>query len=192
MLDLASTTPQAWLDQAVPQIDLILLDHAHCEKKAASTAVNLIFRYQDKAELMAPLSALAREELEHFEQVLAVLAKRGVPFRMLEPAPYAARLHAAVRKAEPERLLDTLLVCALIEARSCERMKLLAEGLPDEDLRAFYRSLLACEARHFHGYVDLACGRFGRELTRARLHELAEAEAAALREPSELRLHSGL
>jgi tRNA-(ms[2]io[6]A)-hydroxylase len=192
MLDLASATPREWLDQALADMDLVLLDHAHCEKKAASTAVNLIFRYQHHAEMMVPLSALAREELDHFEQVIAMIEKRGGKFEPLTPSPYAKRLHEAVRKQEPSQLLDTLLVCALIEARSCERMKLLADHLPEGELREFYRSLLASEARHFHGYVDLAYGRYGREETRLRLHELAEVEAAALREPSELRMHSGV
>jgi len=196
MLDLASGTSDGWVRAALADLDTIVLDHAHCEKKAASTAINLIFRYQDRPALMQPLSALAREELQHFEQVLDVLRARGVAFRALSPSTYAARLHAAVRKPEPERLLDTLLVCALIEARSCERMKRLAEGLEagvDVPLGVMYRSLLASEARHFHGYVEMAVGAFGRDVARARLRVLADHEAIVLAaDDGPIRLHSAV
>ncbi len=176
-------TDASWLRGALLRLDEVLIDHAHCEKKAASTAINLIFRYVDQGPLVAALSPLAREELEHFEQVLGLLAARGLVLRRLEPAPYAARLHAAVRPAEPERLLDTLLCCALIEARSCERMTLLAQGLTEQgelELADFYRSLLASEARHFSTYTDLAAHAFGREASRARLAELAQHESTCL------------
>jgi monomeric isocitrate dehydrogenase len=123
MLHLASTTDRRWSTQAREHIDEILLDHAHCEKKAASTAINLMFRYGDRPGLVRAMSALAQEELRHFDEVVALLDARGVVFERVDPSPYAARLYAAVRRAEPDRLLDTLLVCALIEARSCERMK---------------------------------------------------------------------
>ena len=191
MLHLASDTRDSWLPEALAQVDLILLDHAHCEKKAASTALNLLFRYTDEPRLVRPLSELAREELEHFEAVLDFLQERGVAFRRLEPSPYAARLHKAVRKGEPQRLLDTLLCCALIEARSCERLKLLSENLPDPVLAAFYKSLLASEARHFSTYTDLCRSFFPVAEVEARLDELAAYEASVLEEPAaELRLHS--
>ena len=190
MLDLASASSPDWVAQALGDIDLILLDHAHCEKKAASTALSTLFRYQHHAALVAPLAALAREELDHFLQVLALLERRGVAFRELHPCPYGARLHRAVRKPDPGHLLDTLLVAALIEARSCERMKLLSEALPDPELARFYRDLLASEARHFHTYLEMAQGLFPREEVRARLAALAAHEAAILVEPSPaLRLH---
>lgn len=191
MLHLAAPTRESWLPEALAHLDILLVDHAHCEKKAASTAMNLIFRYVDQVELLGPLSALAREELAHFELVLDLLSARGIPFGRLEPSPYAGRLHAAVRKAEPERLLDTLLVSALIEARSCERMKILAEGLPDPRLASLYRSLLASEARHCSTYLDMARERFGEEATMTRLGELAEHEARVLSEPGgPFRMHS--
>ncbi|MEQ1501635.1 MAG: tRNA-(ms[2]io[6]A)-hydroxylase [Myxococcota bacterium] len=191
MLRLVSDTDPGWVDRVLPALDTVLLDHAHCEKKAASTAINLIFRYQDHPALMAPLSALAREELEHFEQVLGVLDRRGVSFAPLEPSPYAAGLYRAVRKDEPNRRLDTLLVCALIEARSCERMQRLAEALPDDALRAWYRSLLACEARHHATYVELALGAWDRDAVLARLGALAAHEGTVLAAmPREARLHS--
>lgn len=191
MLDLAAPSSPAWLAEALADLDLILLDHAHCEKKAASTAVSLLFRYQAHPGLMAPLAALAREELDHFLAVLAVLGRRGVAFQALRPCPYGGRLHRAVRKDDPGHLLDTLLVCALIEARSCERMKLLAEAMEDRELAAFYHELLAAEARHFHSYVEMATSLFPRAEVRARLDALAAHEAAVLAEPcAELRLHS--
>lgn len=204
MLRLDSETEPGWAEGVAAHLPTLLLDHAHCEKKAASTAINLIFRYQEDAWLMAPLSALAREELTHFEQVLALLTDRGVPFGPLDPSPYASALYRAVRKPEPDRLLDTLLVCALIEARSCERMTLLASGLPDPSLRAFYRDLLASEARHHATYVDLALtcaarrdrgdpsdGATPRDRVFGRLRALAAHEADVLANmPLEPKIHS--
>ncbi|MBK9646518.1 MAG: tRNA-(ms[2]io[6]A)-hydroxylase [Deltaproteobacteria bacterium] len=192
MLRLRSETSLAWVHRAIGAMDEILIDHAHCEKKAASTAINLIFRYQDKPALMRPLSELAREELEHFEQVLGVISARGGEFGRQTPPPYAGALHKAVRGEEPARLLDTLLCCALIEARSCERMKLLSEHLADEDLAAFYKGLLACEARHHRVYVELAVELFGdRDAVLSRLEELAAHEAQVLAEPLPIaRLHA--
>jgi tRNA-(ms[2]io[6]A)-hydroxylase len=161
VLGLSSTTSDAWFLLVQDHVDVLLLDHAHNEQKAASTAISLMFRYQDDARLQRELSELAREELTHFEQVLALLVARGVPFRRLTPAPYAAALYRHVRSEEPSRLLDTLLACALIEARSCERMKVLSERLGDRELRAMYAGLLASEARHYRTYTDLARDRFG-------------------------------
>ena len=192
MLHLASSTDPSWVQGVLPHLATILLDHAHCEKKAASTAINLLFRYQLIPELMRPLSELAREELAHFELMLGVLEQRGIPFAPLSPSPYAAELHRAVRTGDPERFLDTLLVCALIEARSCERMRLLAEGLDDPELAALYRGLLASEARHHATYLDLACLRFSRAIVESRLAELAAHEANVLASaPAIARLHAG-
>lgn len=191
MLELASTTPRAWVDQAIAGLDTLLIDHAHCEKKAASTALGFLFRYPYDVGLQLPLAALAREELEHFELLLGVLQKRRVVFGPLPASPYAARLHDGLIKQEPERMLDSLLAFALIEARSCERMRLLSQHLPDAELRALYASLLASEARHFHSYVELATERFGRDATIARLRVLAPIEAQILTEPSPIRMHSG-
>ena len=193
MLHLATASRPDWIAEALADVETLLLDHAHCEKKAASTAINLIFRYTDRTELMAPLSALAREELIHFEEVLKVLAQRGIEFRRLEPSRYAPRVLAAARKKEPHRLLDTLLCCSLIEARSCERIQLLAEALQEDEpqLAEMYAELFKSEARHHGTYVELATRFFPREEVRARLEELAahEAEVLAVPEP-ELRFHS--
>lgn len=191
MLHLASKTADDWAGRVIADLDPVLVDHAHCEKKAASSAMGLIFKHQDKPELLRPLSELAREELEHFEQCLTLLSERGIAFGRLSPSPYAARLHQACRKAEPGKSVDTLLVCALIEARSCERMKILSEALPDAELAAFYKELLASEARHHTTYVDLACLFDERPAVMARLTELAEHEAHVLATaPAESRLHS--
>jgi len=179
VLHLAATTDPGWVPRALASLDEVLIDHAHCEKKAASTAVSLLFRYPESHERSVALSQLAREELEHYEQVLALLEGRGVSFRRQRPSPYAGALLAAVRSAEPERMIDTFLCLALIEARSCERMQLLADVVPDARLAEFYHGLLASEARHHHAYVTLAADAAGTDV-RARLAELAEHEAVVL------------
>lgn len=182
MLRLAAPTDPAWTGRALAHLDEILLDHAHLEKKAAGAAVTLLFRYPERRALQAPLARLAREELAHVEEVLGHLDRRGIPFRPQRPGAYAGRLHAAVRPDEPARLLDTLLVAALIEARSCERMGLLAEALPgvDDALARLYRGLLAAEARHHGEYVGLALAHFPEAEVRERLASLAAHEAEAL------------
>ena len=191
MLSLASTTDAAWLARALAHLDEILLDHAHCEKKAASTAVSLLFKYPGHESLLPVLSRLAREELGHFEQVLAQLAACGVAFRHQVPSPYAGQLMKAIRAREPERLVDTLLCSALIEARSCERMRLLAEALDDPALTRLYRGLLAAEARHHETYVELATAVAPDARVRTRLRELALHEAAVLASaPPIARLHA--
>jgi tRNA-(ms[2]io[6]A)-hydroxylase len=180
VLSLASTTDRAWLARALANLDEILLDHAHCEKKAASTALSLLFRYPGREALLPALSRLAREELLHFEEVLGHLVARRVPFRHQVPSPYAGELMKAIRPHEPERLLDTLLCLALIEARSCERMRLLAEAVDDPPLAALYRGLLASEARHHATYVELASSVASESEVRTRLGEIALHEAAVL------------
>ena len=191
---LAAPSSQAWLEQAVARADLVLIDHAHCERKAAGVALQLMFRYPSDESLGAQLSALAREELEHFEQVLALLQRRGIPLKQLPAPAYGSSLMAQVRKAEPQRMLDTFLVAGLIEARSHERMALLAAHSPDAELQALYGELLASEARNFGLYWVLCEQRFGREVTVERLQELAAFEAQALSGSLELpelvRMHS--
>lgn len=150
-------TPPAWIDVArqPEQLPLLLIDHANCEKKAASTAVNLIYRYIDKFDVMSKMSKLAREELRHFEQVIGLMKKRGIAFEAVSPSRYAGGLHQHVRTHEPKRLVDTLIVGAIIEARSCERFAALAPHL-DKELKKFYESLLQSESRHFRDYLALA------------------------------------
>jgi tRNA-(ms[2]io[6]A)-hydroxylase len=191
---LAAPTGEAWLAAAIARPDLVLIDHAHCERKAAGVALQMMFRYPSDGPLAAALSALAREELEHFERVLALLQGRGLALRPLPAPAYGARLGAAVRRAEPERRLDGFLVAGLIEARSHERMALLACHSPEAELRQLYGDLLASEARHFGLYWVLAEQRYGRAATLERLEQLAEVEAAALAagpsEPEAVRMHS--
>lgn len=192
MLRLQSSTDPAWIDRALAHLDEVLVDHAHCEQKAASMALTLMFRYPEQAALLRPLSALAREEMEHFEQVLDHIEARGGRYGRIGTGGYAARLLKAVRTGEPHRMLDTLLCCAIIEARSCERMKLLAEALrgPEPALADFYRGLLASEARHHALYVDLADRLFDRAEVRRRLEALCAHEAAVLAElPPTARMH---
>jgi tRNA-(ms[2]io[6]A)-hydroxylase len=192
MLRLASRTGAAWATHALAHLDEVLLDHAHCEKKAAGAALTLLFQYPDQAAWQAPLAALAREELAHFEAVLGWLGQRGLAFRRQRPSPYAGRLRSATAAREPARRVDALLCAALIEARSCERLGLLAEALPDPGLAGFYRSLHAAEARHHAIYVELACQAAPRDAVATRLAELAAHEARVLAElPPLARLHGG-
>ena len=177
---LAAPTSPAWLEQAIAQPELLLIDHAHCERKAAGVALQLMFRYPSEVGLAAALSPLAREELEHFEQVLQLLQRRGAVLRPLQAPAYGSALTAQVRKGDPQRMLDSFLVAGLIEARSHERMALLAAHSPDAELRELYGELLASEARHFGLYWLLCEERFGRGATVERLQELAAVEVAAL------------
>ena len=191
MQALASRTDPGWVRGALAHLDEVLVDHAHCEKKAASTAVSLLFKYPDRDDLLAPLSRLAREELLHFEQVLGQLARRGVPFRHLMPSPYAGRLRQIVRAAEPGCLVDTLLCMALIEARSCERLALLASAIEEPELGEMFRSLVASEARHHETYLALAARVASAPEVEARLGDVAAHEAAVLAAvPSMARLHA--
>jgi tRNA-(ms[2]io[6]A)-hydroxylase len=191
VLNLASRTDPGWVEIALSDLDELLLDHAHCERKAAGMALRLMFRYPDRPFLHDPLSRLAREELAHYEEVLRVLAARGGSMRRQRPSPYAGRLYHCVRSAEPERLVDTLLVCALIEARSCERFQLLADAIAEPSLRALYKGLLASEARHHGSYLELAVQASDESSARARLLELAEREAEIIADPSPMvRMHA--
>jgi tRNA-(ms[2]io[6]A)-hydroxylase len=180
MLALAAATDPAWAGLALTRLDELLVDHAHCEKKAAGTAVQLLFRYPQQAGLLTPLSQLAREELMHFEQVLALLAERGLAFGRHRPGPYAGRLRELERTHEPARLLDTLLCCALIEARSCERFGLLAQAAPEPSLGQFWTRLLEAEARHHGLYLTLARSLAPEASVAERLRELAAHEASVL------------
>ncbi|HIG40500.1 MAG: tRNA-(ms[2]io[6]A)-hydroxylase [bacterium] len=148
-------TPDEWVASVNEHLAVLLIDHANCEKKAASTALNLIYRYVDKPDMLIQLSKLAREELRHFEQVLGHLQKRGIEYRHLPPGRYAGELRKGIRTYEPARLVDVLIVSAIVEARSCERFSRLIEVLDDE-LARFYTSLLKSEARHYKLYLNLA------------------------------------
>jgi tRNA-(ms[2]io[6]A)-hydroxylase len=187
---LAVPTPAAWVHDALAHWPQVLLDHANCEKKAASTALALMFAYPEDRALSVALARLAREELRHFEQVVRALVAAGVPFRRQRPGRYAQELRAALRTADPGRKLDLLLMGALIEARSAERFGLLAPHLP-APLGRLYADLGACEARHFELYVGFARAADATHW-QARLGELAVCEAALVTTPEDvLRFHSG-
>jgi len=191
MLSLQSPSSARWLAQVDAHLDEILIDHAHCEKKAAGVAMNLLFSYVDHADLARAMAEIVSEELEHFRLVLDLLERRGITFRKLAPSSYGQRLHERIRKQEPARAVDRLLVAGLIEARSCERFSLLADHVADPELKAFYGSLFESEARHHSTYVRLACDFLPEDDVRARLHELASDEAAIIdRGDSFARMHS--
>ncbi|MFO0913231.1 MAG: tRNA-(ms[2]io[6]A)-hydroxylase [Pirellulales bacterium] len=191
MLHLHSASAERWLGQVDRYLDQILIDHAHCEKKAAGTAMNLIFQYVEKDELCRELKGIVIEELEHFELVLDLLARRGIPFGRLVPSSYGRRLNELVRKNEPGRAVDRLLVAGLIEARSCERFDLLRRHVSDRELADFYDSLFESEARHHATYVRLAKLFADESIVHQRLEELAGLEAAIIEQGDDLpRMHS--
>ncbi|PQO35895.1 tRNA-(ms[2]io[6]A)-hydroxylase [Bremerella cremea] len=191
MLHLKSESGQRWLDQVEKHTDLVLIDHAHCEKKAAGTALNLLFAYVENEELCREMTSIVNEELEHFHMVLDVLKNRGIKFQRLKPSNYGNQLHELIRNQEPQRAVDRLLIAGLIEARSCERFGLLRKHLPDAELRDFYDSLFESEARHHAVYVRLAKHFAPESDVMARLEELATAEAAIIEAGDEnARIHS--
>ncbi len=177
---LKQPTRWEWVEQAIANLDIILLDHSHCERKAAGVALNLMFRYPSNTLLVRKLTAISREELEHFEQVNQWLEKRGIALGHLSSPPYAAKLKTQIRHQEPNRLLDSLLVSGLIEARSHERLGLLAEHLPHPELAQFYRGLMASEARHYGIYRLLADTYFDTKIVSHRREELAIFESETL------------
>lgn len=191
MLHLHSTSPERWLAQVDSALPEILIDHAHCEQKAAAAAMDLMFDYVEHRELCREMTEIVNEELEHFHLVLDLLERRSIRFHKLKPGPYGRSLKELVRRQEPHKAVDRLLVAGLIEARSCERFLLLSEHVNDDELSRFYRDLCESEARHHATYVRLA-QEFGQsEPIHERLEQLAEAEARIITKGSELpRMHS--
>ena len=188
---LVNKTSEDWIDLAISNPMEMLLDHAHCERKAAGVALQLMFRYVSEPGLSEVLSPLAREELEHFERVLSILNARGKKLQKLASPPYGSILAKNICKDEPFRMLDSFLVAGLIEARSHERMKLLSIHSPDIELRNLYADLLKSEAKHFGIYWKLAYERFDRNIFSSRLKELAKIESDALLEMHhQPRMHS--
>ncbi len=193
MLHLQSESTSRWLAQVDQHLDEILVDHAHCERKAASTAMNLMNSYTEDRELCREMTTIVEEELEHFDMVLCLLERRGIPFRRLATGPYGRSLVALVHPREPQRAVDRLLVASLIEARSCERFRLLSEHIRarDAELADFYAGLFESEARHHTTYVQLAERFQSRDLVRKRLDQLSAKEAEIIAEGSPLpRMHS--
>lgn len=194
---LGGSTPEAWVAWALQNPETLLIDHAHCEKKAASTALSMMYRYVDDPVFLNRLSKLAREELVHFEQVMRLLKKRGVVYDHLTAAPYASGLLAMARKEEPGRLIDRLIVSAFIEARSCERFAAIAPHL-DTELASFYRGLLQSEARHFEIYLQQAAAVIRRAglpegVLEERVEVFRQQELKLIHAPAaEFRFHSGV
>ncbi|WP_445157828.1 tRNA-(ms[2]io[6]A)-hydroxylase [Halomonas sp. E14] len=188
---LACPTPDAWVAWALDNPELLLIDHAQCEKKAASTAMSLLYRYVDQPLLLTKMSQLAREELLHFEQVVKLMEARGIAYRHLSASRYAEGLRRHLRPQEPERLVDILIIGAFIEARSCERFARLIPHLDDE-LAKFYRSLVKSEGRHYEDYIMLA-RHVAAEPIDDRVAFFAEREAELIVAPDEaFRFHSGV
>ena len=178
MLGLQCSTNDEWLRSVNNDPASILRDHAHCEKKAATMAISLLNRYPEKTELVRKMAALAQEEMSHFQSVIEKMFEREITLTSDTGDRYAKELHEHIRKQEPYRLLDTLIVSSLIEARSCERFQLLSQHVDDDDLRQFYRSLLESEARHRTVFLSLARRYFTNENVQQRLDELESIEAS--------------
>jgi tRNA-(ms[2]io[6]A)-hydroxylase len=187
---LRSTTDPLWLEVALADLDLVLRDHAHCEKKAAAQAMALVSSYPERDRLVRQLSGLAIEELRHFRRVHAELRRRGGVLGRDPGDPYARALHELARSGAEQRLNDRLLIAGLIEARSHERLSLLAKGVVEPRLASLYGGLARAEAGHAELFVELAASYAGNDPTRDRLDELSVREAeivAAL--PLEPRIH---
>ena len=188
---LSSLTSDDWIKLALSNPIDILIDHAHCERKAAGVAIQLMFRYPSELNLAEVLSPIAREELEHFEKILYFLKDLGHSLESLKPPPYGTELSKNIRKEEPNRMLDSFLIAGLIEARSHERLSLLALNSEHKSFKTLYESLLESEARHFGVYWKLAQTKFSKNQTFKRLEELSEIESEILAETFMMpRVHS--
>ncbi len=188
---LTSLSSERWIKLALSNPNEILIDHAHCEKKAAGVAIQLMFKYPSEHKLSETLSPIAREELEHFEKILKFLKDKGLEIKALKPPPYGSELAKNIRKEEPYRMLDSLLVAGIIEARSHERLSILSLNFQDASLREIYNSLLESEARHFGIYWKLAQKKFSKKEVFTRLNELAIKETEILSETFPFpRIHS--
>ena len=188
---LGARTSQAWVNAAVNNLPLIIQDHANCEKKAAGTAMNLIFRYEFSYDLQRKLAQLIREEMLHYEQVLGIMNERGQAWKYLSAGHYAKGMLKHKRTYEPAAMVDVLIIGAFIEARSCERFAALSEVINDERLAKYYRYLLKSESRHFEDYLALAQSLSDDSIDE-RVAFFKEVEAELISTPdTELRFHSG-
>lgn len=191
MLNLQSVSRERWLKQVEEHLPEILIDHAHCEKKAAACAMNLIMAYVDHPELVDELVTIVNEELAHFQQVLQLLETRNIRFGRQQAGGYGRQLNDLVRKFEPYRAIDRFLIASLIEARSCERFALLRDHVSDAELADFYGSLFESEARHHTTYVRMAKTFGSEEDVKERLEELSAVEAEIIFRGDPLpRMHS--
>ena len=193
---LREPTPQAWQQAAVEHLPELLIDHANCEKKAASNAISLIYRYVEHPHLLQKMSRLAREELRHFEQVVDLMTELQIDYAQLGPARYAAGLHKLINNQEPQRLVDSLICGAVVEARSCERFATLIPVLPGH-IAQLYQSLLKSESRHFQDYLQLARGFAEASAVeinvQQRIEDFLQADAELINSiDTEFRFHSGV
>jgi len=184
-------TPDAWIEAALVNQEVLLIDHANCEKKAASTAMHLMYRYTHHADLMSKMSQLAREELLHFQQVVEIMERREIRYSQLSPSRYAGGLRELIDHHNGDTLSDTLIMGAFIEARSCERFASLAPKL-DPELQKFYAGLLKSEARHYEDYLTLARELSAKDIS-SRIREFARKEEELICSvDEEFRFHSGV
>ncbi|OBY75805.1 MULTISPECIES: tRNA-(ms[2]io[6]A)-hydroxylase [Acinetobacter] len=196
---LGCSTPRAWLDEALNNLDTLMQDHANCEKKAAGTAMNLMFRYSFFTDLQVKLAQLVREEMLHYEQVLEFMTKRGQEWKGLSAGRYAGELRKEIRTYEPEALIDVMIIGAFVEARSCERFYALAP-IVDDELGRYYRYLLKSESRHFEDYLALALDvaktaklKDPEEDIQQRIERIREVEKNLILSPDDtFRFHSGV
>lgn len=177
MLGLKTDTNAEWISAAKADLIGVIIDHAHCEKKAAQTGMNLINAYPDKTELTLAMADLVEEEIDHYRSVVKILKEKSVTLTRDEGDSYAQALFKGLRKKQPERLLDHLLVAGIIEARSCERLKILADNIDDDNLKRFYLELFESEAGHYVTFVKLAKLYFPEIEVDKRLDELTDMEA---------------
>ncbi|WP_058473761.1 tRNA-(ms[2]io[6]A)-hydroxylase [Legionella quateirensis] len=186
------STPNSWLHHASINIPVLLVDHAHCERKAAATAINFMSKYPEKAELVTIMSPLAREELLHFEKVMQIMKQKGISYGPLQPSDYATKLHKLITKRDGiERLCDQLIIGAIIEARSCERFNAIIPFLNDLELAKFYRTLIKSEARHFQDYLYLA-NLYGGSIDERLDRFLTVENEFILSQDTVFRFHSGI
>tara|TARA_A100000164_G_scaffold283422_1_gene256021 strand:+ start:410 stop:1033 length:624 start_codon:yes stop_codon:yes gene_type:complete len=184
-------TPESWLKEAINNQEILLIDHANCEKKAASSAMQLLHKYSNNFELIHKMSRLVREEMRHFEQVTAIMKRRKIAYSTVSASRYAAELRKFVRKGDSGQLVDILIIGAFIEARSCERFSKIAPLL-DTELCNFYTKLLKSEGRHYQDYLKLARDVAGNDDIEARIDLIAEAEKKLISDfDPEFRFHSG-
>ncbi|PLX28919.1 MAG: tRNA 2-methylthio-N6-isopentenyl adenosine(37) hydroxylase MiaE [Ignavibacteria bacterium] len=190
MLNLRCDSNPEWAPAAAADLETLLSDHVHAEKKAAVTAISLINRYPERTLLVDHMIAHAQEELEHFSLVMGQLKLRGWTLRHDTADPYVNKLLSHARTSEPGRLLDSLIVAALIEARSCERFQLLIAELPEGELRDLFESLMPTEAHHYTMFMNLAREYYSNDEVDQRFAEMAEFEADIVRSlPNEPRMH---
>jgi tRNA 2-(methylsulfanyl)-N6-isopentenyladenosine37 hydroxylase len=183
MLGLKLPTDPRWVNIAEKNIEDILVDHAYCEQKAASTGISLIIQFPEREKLVDTLMPIVAEEWTHFRMVLKELQNRGFKLGPKRIDKYVVELFKLERKGDKieRQLMDKLLISALIEARSCERFKILSENIADEGLRKFYHELMISEASHYVTFVELAKEYMPEKEVKARLDEMLIAEAEIIR-----------